>query len=66
MEEWAAELATMDGVEGLEREIGIMKAARYRMISCNLRLVVHIARRKFYNGASGTLKVLAFVGDCHR
>ncbi|CAB1121325.1 unnamed protein product [Ectocarpus sp. CCAP 1310/34] len=57
MEEWAAELATMGGVEGLEREIGIMKAARDRMISCNLRLVVHIAKRKFYKGASGTLKV---------
>ncbi|CAM9502634.1 unnamed protein product [Ectocarpus sp. 13 AM-2016] len=57
MEEWAAELATMDGVKGLEREIGIMKAARDRMISCNLRLVVHIAKRKFYKGSSGTLKV---------
>jgi len=61
MEEWATELAAMDGVEGVEREIRVMKAARERMISCNLRLVLHIARKKFYTGASGTLKVRARV-----
>lgn len=57
MEEWAVELAAMDGVEGLEREIKVMRAARARMISCNLRLVLHIARRKFYKGKSGPVKV---------
>eukprot|EP00752_Nemacystus_decipiens_P012529 g11097.t1 len=57
MEEWAEELGAMDGVEGVKREIKAMKAARERMISCNLRLVLHIARKKFYAGSSGTLKV---------
>eukprot|EP00903_Cladosiphon_okamuranus_P017495 g16115.t1 len=56
MEEWAVELAAIDGVEGMKREIEVMKAARERMISCNLRLVLHVARKKFYTG-SGTLKV---------
>lgn len=58
MAEWAEELAELDGAEGLERKLRDMKAARERMISCNLRLVLHIARRKFYTGKSGTLKVL--------
>ena len=57
MEEWAVELAAIDGVEGVKREIETMKAARERMISCNLRLVLHIARKKFYTGSSGSLKV---------
>ncbi|CAM9834265.1 unnamed protein product [Scytosiphon promiscuus] len=57
MEEWAEELAELDGAEGLERRLRDMKAARERMISCNLRLVLHIARRKFYTGKSGNLKV---------
>lgn len=57
VEEWAVELAAMDGAEGVQREMKVMRAARARMISCNLRLVLHIARKKFYTGASGTLKV---------
>lgn len=57
MEEWAIELAAMDGAEGVEREMKVMRAARTRMISCNLRLVLHIARKKFYMGSSGSLKV---------
>lgn len=58
MDEWAEELGgAANGGEDLEREINVMKAARDRMISCNLRLVLHIARKKFYTGASGTLKV---------
>lgn len=61
MEEWAEELAELDGAEGLVRKMRDMKAARERMISCNLRLVLHIARRKFYTGKSGTLKVRSFV-----
>ncbi|CAN0240348.1 unnamed protein product [Hapterophycus canaliculatus] len=56
MEEWAEELAELDGAEGLVRKLRDMRVARERMISCNLRLVLHIARRKFYTGKSGTLK----------
>ena len=57
MEEWAVELAALDGAEEIERELKVMREARERMISCNLRLVLHIARKSFYSGGSGGLKV---------
>lgn len=51
------ELAALDGAEEIERELKVMREARERMISCNLRLVLHIARKSFYSGGSGGLKV---------
>lgn len=57
MEEWAAEVAVMDGAEGMARDLEEMREARERMIACNLRLVLHISRKMFFSGRSGGLKV---------
>ena len=58
LDEWAEELTDWDSVQGLEREFEEMRDARDRMIACNLRLVLHIARKSFFSGGSGGLKVL--------